>query len=334
MKGAFTDAQGRSHRPLRAGRRAARCSSTRSATCRRGSRPSCCACWRPASSSAVGASRARQVDVRVISATNVDLARRGRGGTIPRGSALPAQHHRDPPAAAARAARGHRRRWPSISCGATPRATASRSRASSPRRSRRSMAHPWPGNVRELEHIIERAVLMATATSIRAGRSGPARRARGRAAAGGPAARGGRSAADPQGARAPRRQRQPGRQGAGAEPERPLPPAPASWPLRPGPSPGGHESRVFTRRAPGRTSGGAGRLLAALDRRPSAAGATHLFAVRAGSLDRRRRAAAGAGHPPAADHLQPARGAARGRLLDPRAGRRLRTTRSVWRCWR
>ena len=64
----------------------------------------------------------------------------GRGGrrAVPRGPALPAQHHRDPPAAAARAAGGHPAPWPSTSSAATPRATASRWSASSPRRSRRS----------------------------------------------------------------------------------------------------------------------------------------------------------------------------------------------------
>jgi DNA-binding NtrC family response regulator len=26
--------------------------------------------------------------------------------------------------------------------------------------------HPWPGNVRELEHVVERAVLMSTGSSV------------------------------------------------------------------------------------------------------------------------------------------------------------------------
>jgi len=30
------------------------------------------------------------------------------------------------------------------------------------------LKHPWPGNVRELDHAIERAVLMAEATVVRA----------------------------------------------------------------------------------------------------------------------------------------------------------------------
>ena len=66
--------QERPRRPVRDWPTAARCSSTRSPTCRWRSRPSCCACSRPASSSASAASRTQRVDVRVVSATNADLA--------------------------------------------------------------------------------------------------------------------------------------------------------------------------------------------------------------------------------------------------------------------
>ena len=55
----------------------------------------------------VGSSRVIYVNVRVLSATNADLAGGDRGGPLPRGSAVPAEHRRDSPAAAARAARGH-----------------------------------------------------------------------------------------------------------------------------------------------------------------------------------------------------------------------------------
>ena len=55
----------------------------------------------------VGSSKTKRVDVRVISATNARLARRSRRGTVSRGSAVPAEHRRDPPAGAARAARGY-----------------------------------------------------------------------------------------------------------------------------------------------------------------------------------------------------------------------------------
>ena len=49
-RGAFTGAHQPQPGPLRAGRTAARCSSTRSATCRPRRRPGCCACCRRASS--------------------------------------------------------------------------------------------------------------------------------------------------------------------------------------------------------------------------------------------------------------------------------------------
>ena len=79
----------------------------------------------------VGSSRTRRVDVRIALGHQRRPARRGRGGALPRGPALPAQHGRDPPPAAARAARGHRRRSPQHFLAATPRATGSRSRVSS-----------------------------------------------------------------------------------------------------------------------------------------------------------------------------------------------------------
>ena len=55
----------------------------------------------------LGSSRTRKADVRLISATNADLDAEVGGRPLPAGPALPAEHHRDPPAAAARAARGH-----------------------------------------------------------------------------------------------------------------------------------------------------------------------------------------------------------------------------------
>ena len=44
----------------------------------------------------VGSSKTQRVDVRMISATNADLTRRGGGRTVPPGSVVPAEHHRDP----------------------------------------------------------------------------------------------------------------------------------------------------------------------------------------------------------------------------------------------
>ena len=67
-------------RQVRGGRTAARCSSTRSASCRCRCRPSCCASCRTASSSASAARARSSADVRVVAATHRDLeAMVGRG---------------------------------------------------------------------------------------------------------------------------------------------------------------------------------------------------------------------------------------------------------------
>ena len=100
-------------------------------------------------------------------------------GPLPRGSALPPQHGRDPPAAAARAPRGHPAARRVTSCAqhaaALPQAV-TRLRATP--RWPALLAHPWPGNVRELDHAVERAVLMARGDAGASRRtSGCARRA-------------------------------------------------------------------------------------------------------------------------------------------------------------
>jgi DNA-binding NtrC family response regulator len=109
----------------------------------------------------VGSSRAKQVDVRVLAATNIDIRRevtegRFREDLLYRLNTveihLPPLRERaeDIPRLAtsflARAAARYGKRIE----GFTPEALAIMA------------AHPWPGNVRELEHAVERAVLLAS----------------------------------------------------------------------------------------------------------------------------------------------------------------------------
>lgn len=113
----------------------------------------------------VGSSRTRQVDVRVIAATNVDInaeveAGRFREDLLYRLNTveihLPPLRDRaeDIPRLAAFFLAAAALRYRKKLTGFSPAAL------------RELAAHPWPGNVRELEHTIERAVLMASGELI------------------------------------------------------------------------------------------------------------------------------------------------------------------------
>ena len=81
---------------------AARCSSTRSATCRSGTQAKVLRVLEEQTVERVGGHETVRVDVRVIAATNQDLQERDRPGPLPRGPLLPPQRHPDRgPAAAA-----------------------------------------------------------------------------------------------------------------------------------------------------------------------------------------------------------------------------------------
>jgi DNA-binding NtrC family response regulator len=108
----------------------------------------------------VGSSRTRRVDVRVLAATNADVAREAAAGRMREDLlyrlntvelSLPAlRDRRDDIADLARTFLA--RRGP-----ARPLSAAAMEAL---------LAHPWPGNVRELEHVIERAGLLATGAEI------------------------------------------------------------------------------------------------------------------------------------------------------------------------
>ncbi|HEX7363180.1 MAG TPA: sigma-54 dependent transcriptional regulator [Bryobacteraceae bacterium] len=125
----------------------------------------------------VGSSKTRKVDVRVISATNANLAEEVRNGRFRQDLLfrlntieihIPPLRERSEDIAplASHFLALHARRYRKSIQGLDPNAMDA------------LHAHSWEGNVRELNHVIERAVLMAQEHSIRAGdlalRSGPA----------------------------------------------------------------------------------------------------------------------------------------------------------------
>jgi DNA-binding NtrC family response regulator len=115
----------------------------------------------------VGASRARRVDVRLLSATNADLraeveAGRFREDLLFRLNTIeirlpPLRDRReDLGPLAEHFLRRYAARYAKPIAGLEPDAVSALE------------AHPWPGNVRELDHTLERAVLMATGSTLRA----------------------------------------------------------------------------------------------------------------------------------------------------------------------
>ena len=94
-------------------------------------------------------------------------AQRDPPGPVPRGSVLPPERGADPPAAAARARRGHRRCWRGTS--STARATTGcRPRRWTRARSTGCAQHRWPGNVRELENLMRRLAALCPQETITA----------------------------------------------------------------------------------------------------------------------------------------------------------------------
>ncbi len=116
----------------------------------------------------VGGAKGRRVDVRVIAATNADLAAEVAAGRFREDLLfrlntielhLPALRERreDIAPLAMLFLRRHAGRYRKALTGFDAEAV------------RALLAHPWPGNVRELDHAVERAVLMAQGGEVRAG---------------------------------------------------------------------------------------------------------------------------------------------------------------------
>jgi DNA-binding NtrC family response regulator len=115
----------------------------------------------------VGSSKTRKVDVRVLSATNSDLATEVSSGRFRQDLLfrlntieirLPALRERreDIPLLASHFLRQHAERYRKRMTGFDEPAI------------KALLAHTWPGNVRELDHAVERAVLMAQGESVKA----------------------------------------------------------------------------------------------------------------------------------------------------------------------
>ncbi|HEY3217344.1 MAG TPA: sigma-54 dependent transcriptional regulator, partial [Candidatus Eisenbacteria bacterium] len=123
----------------------------------------------------VGSSRTRRVSVRLVSATNADLAAEAAAGRFREDLLFrintveihlpPLRERREDigPLAAEFLAR-HAHRYGKILAGFEPEAMEA------------LLAHSWPGNVRELEHAVERAVLLARDAWVSAGDIGLTRR--------------------------------------------------------------------------------------------------------------------------------------------------------------
>jgi DNA-binding NtrC family response regulator len=116
----------------------------------------------------VGSSRTRKVNVRIISATNADLAQevnsaRFRQDLLFRLNTieirLPPLRERkeDIPLLATHFLRQHSEKYGATLTGFDEKAIGS------------LLSHPWPGNIRELDHAVERAVLLARSAMVKAG---------------------------------------------------------------------------------------------------------------------------------------------------------------------
>ena len=145
----------------------ARCSSTRSASCRRPLQTKLLRFLQEREIERVGGTAPIKVDVRLIAATNRDLAREVKAGTFRQDLYYRLNVVSLDAAAAARAPR--RRAAARQLLPRAPRAAREPARSTGSRRRRWDciLRHDWPGNVRELENAIERAVVLGTDEWVR-----------------------------------------------------------------------------------------------------------------------------------------------------------------------
>ncbi len=137
------------------------CSWTRSATCPWSCSPSCSGPSRSASSSAWAAPARSKVDLRLIAATNRDLAAMVGDAQLPRRPLLPPQRlphpHARPCASARRTSRCLVRYFTQKFAQRMHRPI-----DTIPTRAMEALqAWHWPGNIRELENVIERSVILS-----------------------------------------------------------------------------------------------------------------------------------------------------------------------------
>ncbi len=281
----------------------------------------------------VGSSKTRQVDVRVLSATNSDLTTEVVGGRFRQDLLfrlntieirLPPLRERreDIPLLAAHFLRQHAEHYRKSLSGYEDAAM------------KAMLAHPWPGNIRELDHAVERAVLMGQNNCVKVNDLGLRQSARRLSAPRRHEPRRSGRTAHQESLAALQRQRQPRGQRARPQPQRAIPAAAALWALAgaahdtPQIPPPAHEIR-----GPHRHAGDSGRLARVVG------GSLYVVAVRTYAVrpdamdpdrpDRRvvdglRLCRAGARGVPAANHLQSAFGFARRRFFRARPGGRIR----------
>ena len=116
----------------------------------------------------VGGTQTIKVDVRLVAATNRDLAAEVKAGKLPRGPLLPAERRRGHAPAAPRSARATSPRSCRHFIDKYAKAYGKEIRGLAPGTLNALLSHDWPGNVRELENVVERAVVLCKATELTA----------------------------------------------------------------------------------------------------------------------------------------------------------------------